>query len=76
MPGLRHEFVDILITPSVEGARTVVTGTFAGTYGGLSAHGKRFKFEQAVFAHIRDGKISEMWEIVDVAHLREQLGSD
>ena len=76
MPGLRHEFVDVLITPSVEAARTVVTGTFDGTYGGLSAQGRRFTFEQAVFAHIRDGKISEMWEIVDVAHLREQLGRD
>jgi len=76
MPGLRHEFVDVLITPSVEAARTVVTGTFSGTYGGLSARGRRFKFEQAVFAHIRDGKITEMWEIVDVASLREQLEDD
>lgn len=30
--------------------------------------------DQAVFAHIRDGKIAELWEIVDVASLREQLG--
>jgi predicted ester cyclase len=76
MPGLRHEFVDVLSTPSVEAARTVVTGTFDGTYGGLSAQGQQFEFYQAVFAHIRDGKISEMWEIVDVADLREQLSSD
>jgi len=76
MPGLRHEFVDALVTPAAEAARTVVTGTFDGTYGGLTAQGRPFKFEQAVFAHIRDGKISEMWEIVDVAYLREQLGSD
>lgn len=76
MPGLHHEFVDVLTTPSVEAARTVVTGTFDGTYGGLSARGRQFKFDQAVFAHIRDGKISEMWEIVDVASLREQLGGD
>ena len=69
MPGLRHEIVDVLATPSVEAARTVVTGTFDGTYGGLSAQGRRFKFEQAVFAHMRDGKISEMWEIVEVAYL-------
>ena len=76
MPSLHHEFVDVLVTPSVEAARTVVTGTFEGTYGGLSAQGRRFKFDQAVFAHIRDGKISEMWEIVDVAYLREQLAGD
>lgn len=73
MPGLHHEFVDVLITPSREAARTVVTGTFKGTYGGLSANGRRFRIEQAVFAHILDGKIREMWEIVDVSALREQL---
>lgn len=74
MPGLHHEFVDVLTTPSLEAARTVVTGTFSGTYGGLSAQGRRFKIDQAVFAHIRDGKIRELWEIVDVASLEEQLG--
>ncbi len=73
MPGLHHEFVDVLTTPSLEAARTVVTGTFNGTYGGLSAQGRPFKIDQAVFAHIRDGKISELWEIVDVASLKEQL---
>ena len=76
MHGLHHEFVDVLTTPSVEAARAMVTGTFDGTYGGLSAQGRQFKFDQAVFAHIRDGKISEMWEIVDVALLREQLRGD
>ena len=76
MPGLHHEFVDVLTSPSAEAARTVVTGTFDGTYGGLTARGRQFTFDQAVFAHIRDGKISEMWEIVDVAALREQLGGD
>ena len=73
MPGLCHKFVDVLSTASIEAARAVVTGTFDGTYGGLSAQGRQFEIDQAVFAHIRDGKISEMWEIVDVASLREQL---
>jgi len=76
MPGLHHEFVDVLTTPSLEAARTVVSGTFDGTYGGLSAQGRPFKFDQAAFAHIRDGKITELWEIVDVAALAEQLGSN
>jgi ketosteroid isomerase-like protein len=73
MTGLHHEFVDVLVTPSLEAARTVVTGTFSGTYGGLSAQGREFRIDQAVFAHIRDGKIAELWEIVDVDSLREQL---
>jgi len=30
--------------------------------------------DQAVFAHVRDGKITELWEIVDTGALRDQLG--
>jgi len=76
MPGLNHEFVDVLATPTLEAGRAVVTGTFDGTYGGLSARGRQFRFSQAVFAHIHDGKIRELWEIVDVDSLREQLTGD
>jgi predicted ester cyclase len=72
---LRHEFVDVLTTPSSEAARTVVTGTLRGTYGGFTAEGRRFTIDQAVFAHVRDGRISELWEIIDVASLSDQLGA-
>jgi len=74
MPDLHHEFIDVLSGPQVVAARTVVTGTLRGSYGGLSSEGRSFTVDQAVFAHVRDGKIAELWEIVDVASLREQLG--
>lgn len=74
MPDLHHEFVDVLSSPTIVAARTIVTGTMHGSYGGLSAEGRSFKVDQAVFAHVRDGKIAELWEIVDVASLREHLG--
>ena len=74
MPDLHHEFIDVLSGPGVIAARTVVTGTMRGSYGGLSANGLPFKVDQAVFAYVRDDKIAELWEIVDVASLREQLG--
>lgn len=73
MPRLHHEFVDVLVTPSLEAGRSVVTGTFHGTYGGVSAQGRPFRVVQAVFAHVRDGRICELWEIVDVAELEAQL---
>jgi len=76
MPDLRHEFVDVLTTPSSQAARTVVSGTMRGTYGGLTAEGRRFSTDQAVFARVRDGKISELWEIVDVSAIRDQLAAD
>jgi predicted ester cyclase len=73
MPDLHHEFVDVLATPSLEAARTVVTGTMHGTYGGIVAEGRRFTIDQAVFARVRDGRISELREIVDVESLKDQL---
>lgn len=74
IPDLRHQFADILSSPTVVAARTVVTGTMHGSYGGFSAQGRSLMVDQAVFAHIREGKIAELWEIVDTAVLRDQLG--
>jgi len=74
IPNLNHEFLDLLTTPTSEAARTVVSGTLAGTYGGFTATGRPFKTDQAVFARIRGGKIYELWEIVDVGSLKQQLG--
>jgi predicted ester cyclase len=73
IPDLDHEFIDVLSGPGVVVTRAVVTGTMCGSYGGLFADGRSFKVDQAVFAYVRDDKIAELWEIVDVASLREQL---
>lgn len=76
MADLHHEFAEVLTTPSREAVRAVVSGTMRGSYGGLSAEGRRFAADQAVFARLRDGKISELWEIVDVAAIKAQLEAD
>ena len=73
MPDLHHQFIDVFSSPTGEAARCVVTGTMRGSYGGFSSEGRLFRVDQAVFAHVRDGKITELWEIVDTAVLREQL---
>ena len=73
MPDIHHEFLEVLADGPAVAARCVVTGTLHGTYGSLSAQGRPFRVDQALFAHVRDGKIDELWEIVDTATLREQL---
>jgi predicted ester cyclase len=73
MPDLHHQFMDVFSSPTAEAARCVVTGTMRGSYGGFSAEGRSFRVDQAVFAHVKDGKITELWEIIDTAILREQL---
>lgn len=75
MPDLHHEFVDVLKSESREAARTVVSGTMSGTYGGLTSTGRHFATDQAVFARVRDGRISEIWEIVDVSAIDGQLAA-
>ena len=74
IPDIHHELIDVLSSPPLVAARAFVTGTMRGSYGGLSAQGRSFGADQAVFAMVRDNKIAELWEIVDMDMLREQLG--
>ncbi len=73
---LHHQFLSVLQNGGLEAARCVVTGTLDGSYGGIAAVAKPFKVDQAVFARLRDGKIEELWEIVDTASLLNQLSSE
>jgi predicted ester cyclase len=75
MPDLRHEFQMVVSDRAAVSARCVVTGTWHGEYGGLEATGKPFRVDQALFARVRDGKIEELWEIVDTASLLRQVGA-
>src|SRR5687767_2146320 len=76
MRDLHHQFLSVLKNEQLEAARCVVTGTLDGSYGEITAVDKPFKVDQALFARLRDGKIEELWEIVDTASLLGQLGSD
>ena len=73
MHDLRHELLAVLIDDEMESARCVVTGTLRGTYGGITGNAQPFVIDQAVFARMRDGKIAELWEIVDTEALLRQM---
>lgn len=75
MPDLRHEVQEVVVNGDVEMARVVVTGTLSGGFGGIEGTGRSFRIDQAVIAHLRDGKVTEAWEIADIAALRDQVGS-
>lgn len=74
MPDLRHDVQEVLVDGDVEMARVVVTGTMDGGFGGVDGTGRRFRIDQAVITHLRDGKVQEAWEIADIASLRDQVG--
>jgi ketosteroid isomerase-like protein len=72
MPDLRHEVQEVVSDGNVEMARVVVTGTLVQGFGGVKPTGEAFRMDQAVIVHLRDGKISEAWEIADVGAIEEQ----
>jgi len=76
IPDLRHEFQTVICDGGYESGRCVVTGTLRGEYGGFRAEAAPFRVDQAVFARIQDGKIVELWEIVDTGSLIDQLRAD
>jgi steroid delta-isomerase-like uncharacterized protein len=75
IPDIRHEIQETVTDGSTIVARVVVTGTHRGEFVGVPGTGKTFRIDQAIFAHVRDGKAAEIWEIVDSAAFLEQIGA-
>jgi steroid delta-isomerase-like uncharacterized protein len=75
MPNIRHDLREVITAGDTIAARAVVTGTLERDFAGVKATGQSFEIDQALFAHVRDGKIVEAWEIVDTASLLRQLGA-
>lgn len=73
---LRHAVQEVLVDGNVEMARVVVTGRMTARFGGVDASARPFRIDQAVVTHLRDGKVTEAWEIADIAALMEQSGTD
>ncbi len=38
--------------------------------------GRSFRIDQAVITHLRDGKVTEAWEIADIAALLAQVAEE
>ena len=75
MPDIRHDLQEVISVGATIAARAVVTGTLEGDFAGISGNGRSFSVDQGLFAHVREGKIVEAWEIVDTANLLRQLGA-
>lgn len=71
VPGLRHEIQEVVAEGSSVAARVVVTGTFAGSLGGLRPTGRPFRIEQMVLVHVADEMSAEAWEVADLSPLWE-----
>jgi predicted ester cyclase len=75
MAGLSHEVKEVIIAGNVLAARLELSGALVGQFAGITGDGQKFKIDQAVFMHIRDGKVGELWAIVDSENFRKQVGA-
>lgn len=69
IPDLRHEVQEVITEGASMAARVVVTGTLQRSFAGVAPTGRSFRLDQVVFAHVRDGKAEEIWEVADVGVL-------
>lgn len=53
--------------------RVTLEGTHRGDFAGIPATGKRMKVYDFATYRIVDGKITEVWSLVDMQRLRDQL---
>ena len=69
MPDLRHDVQEVVSEGSSMAARVIVTGTIVRSFAGVGPSDQPFRLDQVVFAHVRDGKAEEVWEVADVGVL-------
>lgn len=74
LASLRHEIQDLVVDGGLVAVRVVVTGRHHGHFLGIAPTGRQVRVDQALFARVDDGRIVEMWEVVDTGTGLQQLG--
>ena len=73
IPDLRF-VIDVLVaSPTCVGARLRFDCSPRGMFLGLPVNGRRVVFSENVFYEIRDGKIDQVWSVIDKAAIEAQL---
>ena len=75
-PDFRHTIEDIVAQGDRAVFRVTLNGTHQGTYMGMPATGKAFRYTAMGMARFHDGKIAEMWMEADFIGLFQQLGME
>ncbi|HEU5302294.1 MAG TPA: ester cyclase [Acidimicrobiia bacterium] len=73
IPDLRHDVQEVVVDGDTEMARVIVSGTLMTDFAEIEGTGRQFRIDQAVVAHLRDGKVTEAWEIADIAAIQAQV---
>ena len=73
VPDFRWTVEDLLTTGDAVAVRLTDTGTPRAAWLGMEATGRSFCVQEMAFYRFRDGKFAEMWFLLDVSTLHEQL---
>lgn len=73
IPDLRFDIQLLVADPPRIASRLQFNCSPKGTFLGLNVNGKKVAFTENVFYEFRDGKISEVWSVIDKATIEAQL---
>jgi len=73
-PDLEFELHAVVASAETGAAHLTLRGTHEGLWGGLEPTGKRIEVEHMFFFRFDEGRIAEVWELLDRSALRSQLG--
>jgi predicted ester cyclase len=73
IPDLRFNIDRLVADPPMIAARLRFDCTPRGAFLGLPVNGRRVAFTENVFYELRDGKIAEVWSVIDKAAIEAQL---
>ena len=74
IPDLHFNIDRLVADPPMIAARLRFDCTPRGEFLGLPVNGRRVAFTENVFYEFRDGKIAEVWSVIDKAAIEAQLG--
>lgn len=72
-PDLAFEVQEVIAEGDRASARLVYRGTQRGEWKGIPATGRRVEVHEMLFFRFEEGRIAEVWEVVDEHSLRQQL---
>ncbi len=72
-PDVKFVIEDVVQQDDRVAARVTLEGTHRGDFAGIPATGKRMKVYDFAMYRIADGKITDVWSLIDMQAMRDQL---
>ncbi|MFI9596451.1 ester cyclase [Nonomuraea sp. NPDC052265] len=73
-PDIHVSVEDLIVTEDKIISRQKVTGTHTGEYRGRPATGRAVAYDEIFIARLSDGRITDLWGVVDLYAQLRQLG--